>query len=190
MRLLGEVALAILVGFVAYLLTRQDPRHDERAGAAVSVDGRVEPRGRSHASRGEWLPPATVSAPPMLGAREAPVTVPVHEQRDSASLRNAVIEAAIKDMHRRGVDLLDCFEDADLAIAQKIRFGADVDSSRILRWRFVEIVDGHELPSSFASCAETTLGAGYEVMLSAEQRASRGTVEVTYHLPPPSSQER
>jgi len=81
-----------------------------------------------------------------------------------SDLRNSVLLATGRDMQFRHASVLDCLHGVELASAQKNRLAVHVVSTakeaNFDRWRFVEIVDGQELPGSFPRCVESALGGG------------------------------
>jgi hypothetical protein len=81
-----------------------------------------------------------------------------------SELRNGILNATGRDMQARQASVPDCLLGVELAGALKFRLAVHVVSSakeaRFDRWRFVEIVDGQELPGSFPGCVETALGGG------------------------------
>jgi hypothetical protein len=79
-------------------------------------------------------------------------------------LHNSILSETGREMQFRHASVLDCINGVDLASTQKIRLAVHVVSTgkeaRFDRWRFVEIVDGQELPDSFPGCVESALGGG------------------------------
>lgn len=105
-------------------------------------------------------------------------------------LRERVINETGLAMQRRGVSVIDCLSDIEIAVEQRIRFVVQVHSSpteaTVGQWRFAEIVDGQQLPSSFPACAERALGGGMGVVPEGEQRfpSYEGEIATTYRIDP------
>lgn len=185
MKLLVELLAGVAACGVVYYLAR-DPARVVAPSPNTELDA---PKGTAPS---EHSPPP-VSRPPLIPLpREAAATPNAIADHELAPLRNEVITAAMADMRRRGEDVIACLGGAQLAGAEKLRFVIEVSSSAheaaTGQWRFVEIVDGEPLPSSFGTCAAHAFGGGYRVVPPPGQQfpSYRGELSVVYTIPAPS----
>ena len=176
LRLLADLALASIAGWLAFALASDDRTEEPRRASSVR------------------LPDQQPLARPILEDNELQPQRSEHSafHRDEVDLeviRSAVLNAIGEDMAARGVAISDCLVGLEVVGPQKIRFEVDVDATpsevRTGAWRFSEIVDGHLLPDSFATCAERALG-GHHVIAPRHDESFptyRGPISMLYRIP-------
>lgn len=181
MKLLVELLAGVGVCGVVYYVARDKSRDTPSAAAEH------EPQHASALIEGPSTPPASTRS----RHYDLAATPNAVNARDLAALRNEVIIAAVTDMHRRGEDIMTCLGDATFSGAEKLRFAVDVSASAheatVGQWRFVEIVDGEPLPSTFAPCADHAFGGGHRVVppKGLAFPAYSGELSVVYTVPAP-----
>ena len=144
-----------------------------------------EPMPPSRADSGRRVEAAPAS--PSASTRPAPSS----EDARALQLRNRVTDEIGRDQQRRGVSVMDCLADVELAGDQKLRFAVRVTSqpaeALVEGWRFVEIVDGQALPEPFAACASAVVRPGLRVVGDphAPFPAFEGELDILYRVPSP-----
>lgn len=176
-----EIAVYVVVFAGAFAFTRFWPTSDARTNAVVAVPASESADQQSGAA---WVDKPVPVRQPTRRPREA--NIDLAAERRMTNLRNAVIEAAAKDMYERGTSVVDCTAGIELGGLNKLRLGARVTATAreatIAGWRFIEIVDGEALPPGFGPCAERAFGGPHHVT-GAELPVYDGELEIIYFLP-------
>ena len=198
MRITIEFGLAIAAGLVAYSLTNSCHRH---------VDARRDPHStRSGVDTGSSLlfEPESSRAPEVISVEKRVSAQPVSGDKitpkqlnEQNTLRNAVIVAASESMARRNTSVESCFGSDPIVDTLKLRFTADVSSTAregITRaWKFIEVIDGQELPPAFATCADAAFGRDQKFVAAegTDLPTFEGEISIVYTLarPPMDSTE-
>lgn len=113
----------------------------------------------------------------------------LEQPQQASALRNALVEATAKSRYDRHVSLEECATAKQLPGAQTLKFRAAVTSDgtrfRAEPWRFVEVVDGSEIPAGVIACMEQAMGGPYEGERPdyAPFPVFDGDIDLTYRLP-------
>ncbi len=187
MKLHVELALGVAVFAATLLLLTpkaiQPTKPSSIAQPEIVVDGAPAPL--SPHSRATKLLSHAPSAP---GDALLNSVVDIVARNEMSTLYNAVLAVS---GHPNGV--MECLRGVELASAMRLRFAVDVEATPHLAttgaWRFVEIVDGQQLPEAFAACAARALGGNLRVTPPSGSTfpTFRGELTTLYRTPEPPS---
>ncbi len=188
MKLLAELTAGVAAFGIAWFLARPHPQ-PATASPSVTIVGAGSAQAATPRADASLLAPtnaavhvvATTDASGGNGVEAEPNRI------EMDTLRNAVLAAS---GHPNGV--MDCLRGVELASAMRLRFAIEVDATAhdatTGAWRFVEVVDGQQLPDTFAACAERAMGGNLRVAAPPGLTfpAFRGELTTLYRTPEPS----
>jgi len=198
MRLVIDVLAGATAGVLTFYLVSPEPEPAPQptAGSAELTDSSLarngDGRGHAEGLQRETRARAFMYHTEGRTPESNPRSQSFGERLRLQSLRNEVIKASSEYGSRRGDSVLDCLGGVELMGTQKLRFSVEIESTlteaTIVRWQFVEVIDGQPLPNEFSSCAERALGGDLRIVppAGADFPDYRGTLDIVYVIPAPS----